>query len=244
MFQAMAIFFFTMLFTLGVGSAVGLLSNLTTNIKDQFPKVKYWQLALIGAFGGFCCGLIYITHGGIHIIDLVDHFGGQFLLFALATLEIVGVIWIYGLENICWDVEFMLKRKLSPYWRISWLIIIPIFLLSISFYMAVNMKNPLYEGDKAYPTFALTLGWILFTIGVGQVIIGAVYVSLKNQLKGISILKYLIAPNTKWGPANEATRAEWITFKFNKLNERQLISETLNHSWIEQKYWLLMGKYP
>lgn len=239
----MAIFFFSMLFTLGVGSAVGLLSNLTTNLKDYFPKLKYWQLALIGAVGGFLTGLVYVTHGGIYIVDLVDHFGGQFLIFALATVEIIGVMWIYGLENICWDVEFMLNRKLSAFWRVSWCLGIPSFLLTISVYLALTMENPLYEG-KSYPLMALIVGWTLFAIGLGQVAIGAGYVIFKKRHDNDSTLKYLLSPNPEWGPKSNSKKAEWITFKQMKLRERDEIIASQDHSWLKQKCWLLLGKYP
>lgn len=236
----MAVFFFMMLFTLGVGSAVGLLSNLTTNLKDYFPKLKYWQLALIGAVCGFSFGLIYVTHGGIHMIDLVDHFGGQFLVFALATLELVGVVWIYGLENLCWDVEFMLKRKVTPFWRISWFIVMPLFLIMMSVVFIYKMAIK----EHTFPAWALTLGWTLFAIGLGQVVFSIAYIVHKKRFDDDSTLKFLLSPNPEWAPKSNSVKAEWITFKANKLRERKLITQTREHSWLHQKYWLLMGKYP
>lgn len=75
-----------MLFVLGVGSAVGLQSSIVTNLLDIFPKVKQWQMAAICCITGFLVGLIYITPGGQWMLNLVDHFGGTFLIFALAIL--------------------------------------------------------------------------------------------------------------------------------------------------------------
>lgn len=229
-----------MLFVLGVGSAVGLLSNLTTNLKDCFPKLKDWQLALIGAVGGLLVGLIYVTHGGSHMIELVDHFGGQFLVFALATLELIGVVWIYGLENLCWDIEFMLKRKVTPFWRISWFIVMPFFLIMMGIVFIWKMARTELE----FPTWALSLGWTLFIIGLGQVLLAIVYVVRKKRFDGDSTLKYLISPNPEWKPIENLVEEEWITFKKNKQEERDLITKAGEHSWLQQKYWLLMGKYP
>lgn len=236
----MAVLFFAMLFVLGVGSAVGLLSNLTTNLKEYFPKLKDWQLALIGAACGFFFGLIYVTHGGIHMIDLVDHFGGQFLVFALATFELIGVVWIYGLENLCWDIEFMLKRKVTPFWRISWSIVMPIFLIMMGIVFIWKMANK----ELTFPTWALSLGWTLFIVGLGQVLLAIAYIVHKKPLNGDSTLKYLISPNPEWKPKNDTDRVKWETFKKNKQEERDLIIEEHEHSWLQQKYWLLMGKYP
>lgn len=243
----MAIFFFGMLFTLGVGSAVGLLINLTTNLKDYFPKLKFWQLALVSAVCGFLLGLIYVTRGGFHIVSLVDHFGGQFLVFVLAILELLGVVWIYGLENFCWDIEFMLKRKISPYWRISWFVVMPMFLLSMCVYWGIKMskENLTYsENDLPYPTMVLSLGWALFIIGLGQVALGVGYIALKKRGQTGSTIKYLFSPNPEWGPKDVLVRNEWVAFKEHKLWEREQIVSTHGHSWLQQKYWLLMGKYP
>lgn len=236
----MAIFFFVMLFTLGVGSAVGLLSNLNRNLKDFFPKLEEWQRPLIGAFCGFLIGLIYVTHGGSHMVDLVDHFGGQFLVFALATLELIGVVWIYGLENLCWDVEFMLKRKVTPFWRISWFIVMPLFLIM----MSVVFIHKMAIKELKFPAWAMTLGWTLFAIGLGLVLFSIAYIVHQKRDDKDSTLKFLISPNPEWAPENNSVKAEWITFKENKLRQRELITQECEHSWLQQKYWLLMGKYP
>ena len=59
--QLFAVLFFFMLLTLGIGSAVALQSTVITVIVDQFPKLKYWKVALGGCIAGFLAGLIYIT---------------------------------------------------------------------------------------------------------------------------------------------------------------------------------------
>lgn len=242
----MAIFFFVMLFTLGTGSVVGVLINLTTNLKDYFPNVKYWQLALIGTVSGFLSSLIYVTRGGIHMVDLVDHFGGQFLIFTLATFELIGIVWIYGLENICWDVEFMLKRKVTPFWRISWFLLMPCFLITMLFVFIVKMaeKDLTYGDNKTYPFLALVFGWSLLIFGLGQVLIAIGYIAIKKRHGTESTLKYLTSPNPDWAPDNSTTRSEWIAFKSDKLKEREQITAKLQHTWLQQKYWLLMAKYP
>lgn len=78
--QMFAVLFFFMLFVLGVGSAVGLLSGVITNIMDHLPKgkFKYWQVAAIGSLVGFLTGLVYITPGGQWILTL-----GKIRIFCL-----------------------------------------------------------------------------------------------------------------------------------------------------------------
>lgn len=87
------------------------------------------------------------------MLNLVDHFGGTFLVFILAIFELMGVFWIYGLDNICDDVEFMLNRRPGQYWRICWVFITPIFMLIIFVYSMVTYEKLLY-GGKTYPPAA------------------------------------------------------------------------------------------
>jgi solute carrier family 6 (neurotransmitter transporter, glycine) member 5/9 len=114
-----------MLFVLGIGSAVALCSAITTAIWDEFPSVQFWKVAGCTTLIGFLMGLVYVTPGGQWILTLVDHFGGTFLIFALAIAEIMVIFWIYGLQNFCDDVEFMSKKKISMYWRINWAVLTP-----------------------------------------------------------------------------------------------------------------------
>jgi solute carrier family 6 (neurotransmitter transporter, glycine) member 5/9 len=243
--QAMAIFFFGMLFTLGVGSAVGLLNNVTTNLKDFFPKVKQWQFALFGSTFGFLFGLVYITEGGIHVLGIVDTLGGQVLIFLLAFFELIGIVWIYGIENICWDIEFLLKRKVTPYWKISWFIIMPVFLLIIGTYWATfGWVTLTYGKNKEYPLLITCICWGIVVVGFSQIAFAALYVKSKRNNESGSTLKYLVSPNPEWGPANHKNRQHWIEFKEDKIRERDQLQQKLGHSWFMQKLWFLVGKYP
>ncbi len=61
------------------------------------------MMAGLASIVGILIGLIYVTPGGQWILNLVDHYGGTFLVFALAIVQLTGVMWVYGLENFCWD---------------------------------------------------------------------------------------------------------------------------------------------
>jgi solute carrier family 6 amino acid transporter-like protein 5/7/9/14 len=234
-----------MLFVLGVGSTVGLMNNISTNLKDHFPKVKYWLFAGVCSVCGFALGLTYVTEGGIHVLELVDYFGGEFLIFTLATIELIAIVWIYGLQNICWDVEFMLKRKLSAYWRVCWGVIMPCFMLLISGFIVARMKNPKYDNEsKDFPLLALVGGWTLFAIGCSQVALCAGYLYLtRKRSEKESFLGFLLAPNVNWGPKSSKLRAEWQQFKSEKLQQQKSMIVKEGHSWMTQKWWELMGKY-
>lgn len=139
-----------MLFILGVGSLLALVNAVATTIWDQFPKLKYWQIVIPISIAGFLCGLLYITPGGQWLLNLVDYFGGTFIIFVLAIAELVGVFWIYGLENFCNDIEFMLDRRPGCYWKICWGFVTPLLMIIIFLYSLITME-PVTYNTMEYP---------------------------------------------------------------------------------------------
>lgn len=61
--------------------------------------------------------------------------------------------FVTGLENLCNDVEFMLKIKVGIYWRICWGIFTPVTMIVILVYSLV-IASPLTYGDYVYPDVA------------------------------------------------------------------------------------------
>lgn len=84
------------------------------------------------------------------MLTLVDEYGGVFLVLGLAIFEIVTIVWIYGLENICLDIEFMTKRHVGFYWRICWGIITPLCMIFLFLYALISYENPTYAA-KNFP---------------------------------------------------------------------------------------------
>ncbi|XP_033160464.1 sodium-dependent nutrient amino acid transporter 1 isoform X2 [Drosophila mauritiana] len=93
--QVFSLLFFAMLFMLGVGSNVGMVSCIMTVLKDQFAHVKLWIIVVSLSVIGFLVGLIYITPGGQHIITLMDFHGVTFVSLVSAIFELIAVGWIY-----------------------------------------------------------------------------------------------------------------------------------------------------
>lgn len=94
--QLFAVLFFLMLFTLGIGSAVSLAGCVITVICDAFPNWKRWMITLFICSSGFLLGLVYVAPGGQYVLDVVDFFGGGFVIFVIAVIETIAICWIYG----------------------------------------------------------------------------------------------------------------------------------------------------
>ncbi len=79
-----------------MGSVIGLMSAVIAVVQDDHPHLSKTMVAAVSCVAGFFVGLVYLTPGGQHILSLVDYFAGAFIIFALASLEVVAISWIYG----------------------------------------------------------------------------------------------------------------------------------------------------
>lgn len=50
-----------MMFVLGVGSIVGMVTGLVTALEEKLPNMKIWQIVLPVCLMGFACSTIYVT---------------------------------------------------------------------------------------------------------------------------------------------------------------------------------------
>ena len=85
----------------------------------------------------------------------MDYFGGGFIIFVLATLEVIAINWIYGISRFCDDIQFMVGQRPNIYWRFCWAVFIPVSLIAIFIYSLVEME-PLKYGDVEYPQIAIS----------------------------------------------------------------------------------------
>ncbi|CAD7077283.1 unnamed protein product [Hermetia illucens] len=240
--QLFSVLFFFMLFVLGTGSLVALQTTVVTVICDQF-EFKFWKVATVSIVLGFCAGLVYVTPGGQWILNLVDYYGGTFVPFALAIVEIGGIMWIYGLDQFCKDVEFMTKRHVTPYWRICWAVLTPGLLIVIFVYSMVNY-SPVTYSNNLYPDIAYVFGWLIIGLAFLQVPIWGGLNVWRNWTGGlIESIKKTIQPTELWGPRDSSSRAEWMKFKKDYFSERERIIEEKQHNIFMQKINMLFGRY-
>nr|XP_053636084.1 sodium-dependent nutrient amino acid transporter 1-like [Cherax quadricarinatus] len=211
--QLFAVLFFLMLFTLGVGSAAGLTGNIITIICDQFPAIPKIYVTIVICISGFLLGLIYVTPGGQWILDLVDFFGGGFIIYVLIIVETVAINHIYSYSSFLRDLKFMMGVNLGIYWKFCWIFFIPVSLSAILVYSLVDFNLPTFA-SKAYPQVAYTCGWILAAVALGMVpvcFIHALYINDKSSLS--NKLMSVFRPKDTWGPKRREDREKWEKLK-------------------------------
>jgi solute carrier family 6 (neurotransmitter transporter, glycine) member 5/9 len=117
-----------------------------TIIRDQYPTVKCWKIALGISIIGISTGSIYTTPGGQFLINFLDFYGASFVALILAIIELLTVSWIYGVDRFCNDIEFMLGRKTGLYFRLCWRFITPSIMIVILGYFVLTWKPIDYQG--------------------------------------------------------------------------------------------------
>ena len=163
-----SVVFFLMLITLGLGSAIGLLSSVTTTLNDSFPTIDKKTIIKLCCAVGFAIGIFYVTPGGMLMLDMVDHYGGTMLILGLASLEVIGIAWVYGTNVVTRDFNFMFETELSVYWRICWGFICPLLLPGLFIYLVFVDGGPFVEKDIAQTskqTMAIC-GWVFSLINM------------------------------------------------------------------------------
>lgn len=102
---------------------------------------------------------------GQSILNLVDHYGATFVIFMLAVFEMIAFCYIYGVNRICKDVEFMLGYTPGIFWRWCWWFVTPLIMTSIVIYSFVNYEHP-KDNVNEFPSIAHVVGWSITAMGL------------------------------------------------------------------------------
>uniref|UniRef100_A0A8D8AA91 Transporter n=3 Tax=Culex pipiens TaxID=7175 RepID=A0A8D8AA91_CULPI len=172
-----SIIFFLMLITLGLDSTFGGLEAMITALCDEYPRVigrrrELFVLILLGFI--YICSLPTMTYGGVYLVNFLNVYGPGLAILFVVFVEAAGVFWFYGVENFSSDIEQMLGKKPSLFWRICWKYISPTFLFCILVFSLLGYEAML-EGEYEYPEWSVAAGWILTLSSVLCIPLYAIY---------------------------------------------------------------------
>ena len=177
--------FFSMLFLLGLDSEFALFETVMVAIFDTFPRLRGQKIGVTSAmcFMCFLLGLPCITQSGQYVLDLMDTYGASISVMVIAVAEMIAIMWGYGANNFCKDLQAMLgfypgvyfKVRLltmyfviMPFLQVCWVIISPLLLIIILVAALVDWTKPSY-GPIPYPDWAHGVGMVLTIISVIQI---------------------------------------------------------------------------
>ncbi|OAD54951.1 Sodium-dependent nutrient amino acid transporter 1 [Eufriesea mexicana] len=234
--QLFSVLFFVMMFVLGVGSIVGMVSGVVSSLKEKLPHVEIWKIVVPVCTIAFAVSTVYVTPGGQFLLTLVDYYGTSFVVFILASFEITAITWLYGIEHFLDDIEFMLDKETSSYWRICWFLVTPLILIIIFIYTVATL-SPLTYGETEYPVSAHAAGTVILCFSIFQIPFWMIVEMLKNRDLPLSQnLKKSFMPTSQWGPREDKYKKAWLRFKEEKEMERNSRTKS---KWLRLIYTLI-----
>ncbi|EDV59240.1 sodium- and chloride-dependent glycine transporter 1 [Drosophila erecta] len=211
--QLWALMFFFMLFLLGIDSVFVQLEAIMTSILDEWYWVRShkWKLTLISCLVFLVFSSIMCTNGGMYILQLFDWYSSSIAVIVICLVEIIMVAWIYGIKNFMLDVEFMLGKRPSLYWRILWQIVTPVIIIFILITSIVFMRTITYN-NIPYPLWAIIIGWASCLTSVMWIPLYILYIMIRKRATLCDSLKKRLKP-LDWTPADPQDRADYEAFR-------------------------------
>ncbi|XP_013792918.2 sodium-dependent nutrient amino acid transporter 1-like [Limulus polyphemus] len=206
--QLWSVLFFFMLFLLGLDSEFALLETFLTAVYDEFPSSRRHKvpITLICCIICYFLGLPCVTQGGQYVLNLMDTYGGGYGVTFIAICELIALMWGYGVNRFCDDLEFMLGTRPGLFWRACWLVISPLVLVFIFVYSFWEHKVIKYGENYEYPVWADGIGWLLALISMCQIPLWGFFILLRNCWN----VKKVVTPESSWGPGDSEARIKYF----------------------------------
>merc|ERR1719318_624243 len=142
-----SVIFFLMLFLLGLDSEFALFETAMVAIFDTFPRLRWQKIGVTSAmcFVCFLLGLPCITQSGQYVLDLMDTYGASISVMVIAVAEMIAIMWGYGANNFCKDLQAMLGFYPGLYFKVCWVVISPLLLIVILVAALIDWTKPSYD---------------------------------------------------------------------------------------------------
>uniref|UniRef100_A0A3P9JV59 Transporter n=1 Tax=Oryzias latipes TaxID=8090 RepID=A0A3P9JV59_ORYLA len=191
--QLWSVLYFFMLLLLGMGSMLGNITAIITPLRD------YKITSCITGVCVFCLllGLGFTTPSGNYWFTMFNDYGATFSLLLIVLIEVITVSYIYGIRRFEKDIEDMLGHRPNWYWKIMWVVVSPLLLISLFvFYIVTYIQGgtPTYQAwDKdvgksvqmEYPVFGQVFIGLLLVSSVSCIPLAALYAFCRKRKHGI-----------------------------------------------------------
>jgi len=212
--QLWSVMFFFMLFLLGLDSEFALLETILTAFYDSMPRTKKYKpvLVFLLCVACFLISLPCVSSSGTFVFQIMNDYGGGQSVMWIAILEVVFLMWIYGVRNFAADVDFMLNIKTSIVLKVLW-VLVPIVLsviLALSLYAFEAPKAVNSLGFIYYPDWVHGIGIFLILVVVVQIPFWAVITTFYYMCAPSKRVKDVVKPTAEWGPGDRHARKEYL----------------------------------
>jgi SNF family Na+-dependent transporter len=130
-------FWFFMLFLAGLTSSVSISQPAVAFLEDEFNISRKKAVTIFSVFSFFLClpAVLFIHRG---VLDDLDFWGGNFFIVLGATIEIILLAWVFGIDRAWEEMHLGARMKLPVVFKFIIKYITPTFLLVILGYWFVT----------------------------------------------------------------------------------------------------------
>jgi NSS family neurotransmitter:Na+ symporter len=172
------LFFISLVFA-GLSSMISITEACCSALMDKFGWSRR-PTATLFCLIGFIFSMVFMTKGGLLVLDIVDHFINNFGIVFAGLAEVIFLSWFFRLETIREHVNSLSDFRIGTWWNFCLKFITPVVLG----YMAIaNLIGDLGKAYGGYTVSALVIfGWIVV---VGIVVLSFVLQSGRSCAENI-----------------------------------------------------------
>ncbi len=169
--------FFAALLFAGLSSMVSICEVSVSVLIDRFGVSRKTAASLYCGIG-ILCGIVFASHSGLLVLDIVDRFINNFGVLAGGLVEIVFLAWICGLDEFRDHINLTSDFKIGSLWAFCLKVITP----AVLGYMSIsNLIDDIKTPYGGYPSQALLVfGWYM----VGGIIVISIIINVAVQGRG------------------------------------------------------------
>ncbi|MBS0013298.1 MAG: sodium-dependent transporter [Desulfobacterales bacterium] len=167
------LFFLSLVFA-GLSSMISISEACCSSLIDKFGWDRKPVTSLF-CLVGFMLSLIFMTRGGLFILDITDHFINNFGIVFAGLVEVILLSWFFKLDSVRQYANSLSDFAIGTWWNFCLKVITPVVLG----YMAVaNLMGDIRENYEGYDSSALVMfGWCVVA---GIVLLSFVLQSMKS----------------------------------------------------------------
>ncbi|KAL4240747.1 Sodium- and chloride-dependent glycine transporter 1 [Mactra antiquata] len=204
-----ALFFFMSVF-LGIDSEFPGYEITVTALTDEFPKLfkgKTVLMTFVVILAAFLLAIPQVTQGGYYLLTLMDWYTATFSMTIMAVIELLVMVYIYGISKVDKNMKEMTGRGVPLYFKICWLFITPILLTTTVVFTCITYAPPVVD-DYVYPEWAVAIGWLIACCSLVPIPLYAIYKLCTTEGTMMERLRINLQPNEKWGPPRDEIASE------------------------------------
>ncbi|XP_037554619.2 sodium-dependent dopamine transporter-like [Dermacentor silvarum] len=156
-----------------------------------------WTLLAVCALA-YACSVPFCTKGGLYIQNIFEQGLARNLFFIVSLLQVISLVWFYGVRRLSFDLEYMLKDPVGIYWLYCWAFTAPVILvLCAALYVSEGAGSAsLTIGDYTYPPWVAVFVWV----SSGVSLLPVPLMALVHWLRVDMDFSKALGTDPMWGP--------------------------------------------